>query len=393
MQKAWNFSPIHPSLWGYTHKNLKEGSEILQNSSCLRAFRRPFLTGLALSLLVMILPFATLDEAPESPSLEPSKPVISPRPLAVASPIPIPSPAASVPTLQPEPPSPAKGVDAEATIRVLMQDGITVKTLSLADYLWSVVAAEMPATFEPEALRAQAVCARTYAASRARTGVHSAKSADVCAGSGCCTAFIDPKDAAQRWGDYAEAYTAIIRDAVSDTDGIILTWDGEPIQAVFFSSAAGNTEDAETVWGYAIPYLVHVESPEGDEVPNYHSTVSLTPQEVQACAQRAGLWPDLSGPPSTWFQGLTRTAGGQVSEIKLGGIALSGNAARNLFSLRSASFDVSWDGSVFVFSVTGFGHGVGLSQYGANALAKQGYTWQEIVLHYYTGVSLGTYPV
>ena len=284
-------------------------------------------------------------------------------------------------------------MDSKATVRVLLKDGVTVETLSLADYLWRVVAAEMPATFAPEALRAQAVCARTYVAARKRTGVHSAKGADVCAGSGCCTAYLDPKDAEQRWGAYTEAYSAIIREAVSDTDGIILTWEGDPIQAVFFSSAAGSTEDAETVWGYAIPYLVHVESPEGDEVPGYHSTVSLTPQEVQARALRAGLGADLSGPPSAWFQGLTRTAGGQVSALTLGGIALSGNAARNLFSLRSASFTVSWDGSAFVFSVTGYGHGVGMSQYGANALAEQGYSWQDIVFHYYTGVSLGTYPL
>ena len=177
---------------------------------------------------------------------------------------------------------------------------------------------------------------------------------------------------------------------MADTDGQVLTYEGAPIQAVFFSSAAGATEDAQAVWGRALPYLVSVDSPEGEEVPNYRSTVTLTAEQVKKAAGEAGLDADLSGEPSAWFQNLTRTASGRVASVELGGISLSGGAARSLFALRSACFDVSEQDGVFTFSVTGYGHGVGMSQYGANAMAKAGSGWQDILAHYYTGAQLQT---
>ena len=144
------------------------------------------------------------------------------------------------------------------------------------------------------------------------------------------------------------------------------------------------------MWGRALPYLVSVDSPEGEEVPNYRSTVTLTAEQVKKAVGEAGLDADLSGEPSAWFQSLTRTASGRVASVELGGISLSGGAARSLFALRSACFDVSEQDGVFTFSVTGYGHGVGMSQYGANAMAKAGSGWQDILAHYYTGAQLQT---
>ena len=338
----------------------------MRNVDAWRALRAPFFTGLALSLAVMLLPLAALGDG--NAAREP--------PLLPADPTPVGSPS----------PTPAPGEwDSAHTLRLLQKDG-TVEELTLADYLWRVVAAEMPASFEEDALRAQAVCARTYSLWKQAAGLHGADGADVCADSSCCQAYRSPEDAAQRWGEAdAPAYAAKIAGAVADTDGCVLTSGGALIQAVFFSSANGSTADAAEVWGSSLPYLTPVDSPEGDEVPNYHSTVTLTADEVRALAQDAGLGCDLSGEPSAWFQKLTRTASGRVASVELGGAELSGGAARSLFSLRSASFDVAEEDGVFTFSVTGYGHGVGMSQYGANAMARAGSGWREILAHYYSG--------
>ena len=296
-------------------------------------------------------------------------------------------PASPTPVIEPSPaPTPGEW-DSSYTLRVLQKDG-TVDVLTMADYLWRVVAAEMPASFEGEALRAQAVCARTYSLWKQAAGSHEEDGADICADSSCCQAYIAPEDAGQRWGENEGAYSAKIAGAVADTDGQVLVYDGALIQAVFFSSADGSTADAAEVWGRSLPYLVPVDSPEGDEVPNYHSTVTLSADNVRKLAGGAGLECDLSGEPSGWFQNLTRTASGRVASVEFGGVELSGGAARSLFSLRSASFDVAEEDGVFTFSVTGYGHGVGLSQYGANAMAKTGSGWREILAHYYTGAEL-----
>jgi len=337
--------------------------------------RAPFLTGLALGAALLLLPLAALGDAPRAEGGQPAPGLLT-------------LPAVPTPAAVPEP-SPGEW-DGAQTLRVLGRDG-QVDEMTMADYLWGVVAAEMPASFEPEALRAQAVCARTYSLWKLQAESHKEDGADICADSSCCQAYLAKEDAAQRWGQgAASAYTAKIASAVADTDGQVLTYDGGPIQAVFFSSASGATEDAEAVWGKALPYLVSVDSPEGDEVPNYRSTVTLTADQIKKTAAEAGLGADLSGEPSKWFANLTHTASGRVASVELGGVALSGGAARSLFALRSACFDVSEQDGVFTFSVTGYGHGVGMSQYGANAMAKSGSGWRDILSHYYTGAEIQT---
>ena len=342
----------------------------MRNAQTWGALGRPFATGLVLSIALMLLPLAALGEREAAEEKEPLLLPASPTPVAE--------------------PTPAPGEwDSSRTLRVLQRDG-TVAEMTMGDYLWRVVAAEMPASFEPEALRAQAVCARTYSLWKLGAGSHEEDGADICADSNCCQAYLTPEEAAQRWAEDAPAFSAKIAGAVADTDGQVLTYNGAPIQAVFFSSAAGSTADAAEVWGRSLPYLVPVDSPEGEEVPNYHSTVILTAEEVRKLAQTAGLGCDLSGEPAGWFTNVTRTASGRVETIELGGAQLSGGAARSLFSLRSACFDVEEAEGVFTFSVTGYGHGVGMSQYGANAMAKAGSGWREIVAHYYTGAAVQT---
>ena len=286
--------------------------------------------------------------------------------------------------------TPSPSADSQTQIRVALTDG-SVLTLGLDQYLWRVVAAEMPASFELEALKAQAAPARTYTLSKLGRTVEKHPDADVCTDITCCQAYIDPDQAAANWGDNAAAYTAKITSAVSETDGMAVLYDGQPIQAVFFSSAAGRTVDAVEVWGNSVPYLTGVDSPEGDEVPNYHSTVTFTLEEFKSKLLAQYPDADLSGDPAGWFQNTVPNSAGGVEQVDVGGVTVSGGALRTLLGLRSTSFTVTAGSQGVTFSVTGYGHGVGMSQYGANALAKQGKTYDEILKWYYTGVEVAPY--
>ncbi len=277
--------------------------------------------------------------------------------------------------------------DKGRVVRLAMPDG-SVQSMTMEDYLFSVVAAEMPAQFELEALKAQACAARTYTVGKQLSASSNHPDADVCTDTACCQAYISPEEAAANWGDQAEEYAQKIRQAVSETDGLGVLYEGSPIQAVFFSSAPGYTVDAVEVWGNQVDYLTSVASPEGEEVPNYHSQVTLTREQVEQAVLNAYPGADLSGEPESWFGQPATNQGGTVTSIPVGGITLTGSQVRTLFSLRSACFTVSWDGQQFVFSVTGYGHGVGMSQYGANAMAKQGSGFEDILTWYYSGTQV-----
>ena len=283
--------------------------------------------------------------------------------------------------------TPGQTADGRVQVRVALEDG-EVLTLPLDKYLWRVVAAEMPASFEPEALKAQTVAARTYTLSKMERTVEAHPDADVCTDITCCQAYIDPADAAANWGENAQTYTDKIAAAVADTDGLAALFRGQPIQAVFFSSAPGRTVDAVEVWGNQVDYLQSVESPEGEEVPNYHSQAVFSADQVREAVLAVYPGADLSGDPSVWFGAPAVNEGGTVSSILVGGVTLTGGQVRTLFGLRSACFTVAWDGTNFTFSVTGYGHGVGMSQYGANAMAKAGSSFEEILTWYYTGTQV-----
>ena len=279
--------------------------------------------------------------------------------------------------------------DKGRAVRLELEDG-TVEELTMADYLWGVVAAEMPASFEEEALKAQACAARTYTVVCQNSGSQKHPGADICADSTCCQAYIEKSAAEARWGLNAGEYSDKIQRAVEGTDGLGILYDGAPIQALFFSSAAGRTVDAVEVWGNSVDYLKSVDSPEGEEVPNYRTQVTLSADQVKELTLAAYPGADLSGDPSGWFGQASRNQGGGVISIPLGGVTLTGSQVRSLFSLRSATFTVSWDGSAFTFDVTGYGHGVGMSQYGANAMAREGSGFEDILTWYYTGAQVGS---
>lgn len=284
-----------------------------------------------------------------------------------------------------------EGSDAAHTVR--LWTGSAVETMTAAEYLRCVVRGEMPATFEPEALKAQAVAERTYLYYRMAAGAkENHPDADVCTDSGCCTAWLSEADARAKWGGKFDQYEAKIDQAVADTDGQVVLYDGAPIMAVFHSSSAGVTAGSGDVWAAELPYLVSVKTPESpDSVPNYYSVNTFTAEEFRSIFQKAHADAQLSGDTSGWIRDVLMTDTGRVASATVGGVSVTGKELRSLYGLRSAAFTVETDADSVTFRVTGYGHGVGMSQYGANELAKEGKTWREILAWYYTGVTIGLY--
>lgn len=171
--------------------------------------------------------------------------------------------------------------------------------------------------------------------------------------------------------------------AVEETRGQYLCYGGEPVFAAFHSSSCGQTEDCGAIWS-ALPYLVSVSSPESAEtVPDYITYAVLTPLDFRDCELHARPEADFTGDEDGWIGEISRDGSGRVESAVLGGVTLSGTELRELFSLRSAAFTLEYVDGGFLFTVTGFGHGVGMSQYGANVMASEGADYTQILAHYY----------
>ena len=276
------------------------------------------------------------------------------------------------------------------TIKLLHADTGEIEELPLDTYLLGVVSAEMPANFEQEALNAQALVARTYTI---YSIVHSGGKhgeADICDDSGCCQAWISKEDRMARWDEaQREDNWRKIEIAVNTTAGKIITYNGEVIDAFFHSNSGGTTEAPVNVWGGTnYPYLQSVETAGEDAYSQYSSEVVLTKEEFQnkILAKHSDFTIDYS--QTDCIQILEYTESGRIKTIKIGNLNLSGVEVRTLLGLRSANFEVSLDGDNIKFSVKGYGHGVGMSQTGADSMAKQGSNYEEIVKHFYTGVKI-----
>ena len=269
---------------------------------------------------------------------------------------------------------------------------IIVNELFLEKYLTRVVPSEMPATYEKEALKAQAVAAHTYA-ERQHLLEQSHPTAELCGAdfsndSSQYQACFTENQARQYYGDNFEASYAKITAAVDEVLPYVLEYDGTPIIAAFCSMSAGTTESAETVWGSKVEYLVPVESEADTSAPRYLETASFTGEEFQAAVQDAlpdAVWDtDMA----KWVQVGACSQSGTVLEVTVGGKTCSGQELRQMLGLRSAVFSVDVQDGKLVFTTKGYGHGVGMSQYGANAMAKDGADWQEILCHYYPAAQL-----
>lgn len=289
------------------------------------------------------------------------------------------------PAPAPEPtPSPTPDGDMVFTVQA---DG-SLETVTMADYLPGVLAGEMPALFETQALMAQAVAARTYILHRMENGSANHPDADICNNAACCKAYATTEQLRENWGEHFDAYYAKISNAVTATDGQYLTYNGDLIEAVFHSSSAGATEASGSIWNDR-PYLVSVDSPESEsDVPNYISQVTFSAELLKA--QLTAKYPEMDIPsdPANWFQNVAYNDSGRVQSALVCGVTLSGTELRSLLGLRSTAFNINYANLTFTFTVTGYGHGVGMSQYGANTYAKQGWSYTEILAHYYPNTQL-----
>ena len=272
------------------------------------------------------------------------------------------------------------------TIRVL-RDGSAEET-ALDTYLTQVVLSEMPASFAPEALKAQAVAARTFACRQMAGGKH--ENADVCAQSACCQACRTIEDLRARYEDGFKAAWDKAAAAVQETEGEVLTYEGRLIDAVYFSCSGGSTEDAAAVWGTDVPYLRAVESPGEQDAAKYESRICVTAETFAETLRALDASVQLSGDPSGWVQSVTRTAGGGVDTLTAGGRPFSGVQLRKAFGLNSTRFTHLYEDGAFSFDVLGYGHRDGMSQYGADAIARLGFDYRAILRFYYRGAELTT---
>ena len=271
----------------------------------------------------------------------------------------------------------AAGFDETFRLPVLKEGEVV--SVSLGDYLVGVVLAEMPLSFPGEALKAQAVASRTYALRRYEHRKHGA--AAVCVESGCCQGWRDPEAA-----DPAER--AIAEAAVRATDGLAIYYEGALIEATFFACSGGRTEDAAAVWGGELPYLQAVESPGEEAAAHFTDEVRVSLEEFRAALEELDGAVDFPEALGGWVGSVSCTPGGGVDEIELGGRVFTGKQLRKAFGLRSTAFTLELTAEEAVFVTRGCGHRVGMSQYGAAAMAREGAGFVEILEWYYQGGSV-----
>lgn len=275
-----------------------------------------------------------------------------------------------------------ENVEQTGTIPISVLMGGNTVQMDLEDYLVGVVLGEMPADFEPEALKAQAIVARTFTLKTRTSGKHD--NGDVCTDAGCCQAFQDPDLYLKQGGD-ADGLERI-RAAVSATAGLVLTYQGELIEATYFSCSGGRTEDAVAVWGTDVPYLRATDSPGEEQAAHYTDTVTFSGAEF---AQALGM--ELSGDAASWLGYVTYTDGGGINTMTIGGKSFQGTELRKRLGLRSTVFTMVAEGDQITVTTKGYGHRVGMSQYGADAMAVGGSSAEEILAHYYRGSVLTTW--
>ncbi len=273
-------------------------------------------------------------------------------------------------------------------ISVYIHTKDTVEEMNLSQYLKEVVAAEMPASFSEEALKAQAIAARTYLYSKKQKAPDSPehKGAVVCTDHTHCKAWMSQRDRMIRWEEgEANSNWEKISKAVDETSGEIITYKGEPISAVFHSTSSGMTENAGDVWSKNVPYLVSVQSKGDLKSPKYSGEFSCTVDEFKALAESNIDNTDWSG---GLYSDIVRSDAGGIISIKVGGVEIKGTKFRSIFSLKSTNAEIKEkDNKVFI-TTKGYGHGVGMSQYGAEFMAQSGSGYKDILGYYYTGTEI-----
>ena len=273
----------------------------------------------------------------------------------------------------------------QATISVFRSVESKTEEITLFEYVCGSVAAEMPLAYNEEAIKAQAVACYTNAIRQ--KSLEGNKNGDISDDTSVHQGYIDEDQRKEKWGDSFQKYEKKLQTAVKAVEGEALYYGGKPCIAAFCAISNGKTEDAQSIWGTAVPYLVSVDS-EGDKLsPTYASTVSFTKDEFIKIIGEQGV-STKSIDLLTAIKITKKSDTGTVLKATIGDKSFTGEEIRKMFSLRSPTFTVKATKNAVTFSVSGYGHGIGMSQYGANYLAENGYNYKEILEHYYTGVEI-----
>lgn len=271
----------------------------------------------------------------------------------------------------------------EETIQVFRSSLNKNTKMTMFEYMCGSVAAEMPLAYEEEALKAQAVACYTNA-KRLKISADG-KGKYITDNIKTHQGYIDKEQRKEKWGDSYEIYEKKLEKAVKEVYGKAVFYENKLCTCAFFAISNGKTEDAKNIWNTSIPYLVSRDSAADKLSPKYESKVTFTKDEFIQCASKLKV--DVEKPKDN-IKITKRTDSGTVAAVKFGDKTFTGEEIRNAFDLRSPTFKISAKDESITFTVSGYGHGVGMSQYGANALAKEGYTYYEILRHYYTGVEV-----
>ena len=277
------------------------------------------------------------------------------------------------------------GIDV-TMVKVYITNTGKIKSMPLEEYVLGVVLSEMPAAFDEEALMAQSILARTYVISKKLKSCSKSEEADIC-DSTHCQVYTDPEEKKKQWGSKADEYYEKIKSAVEKTANLIVSYEGVIIEyPQYFAISSGKTEEAESVFSIDIPYLQSVESPGEEEAPKYESKKTYTKTNFINIIKNNISRSDLSvNNLESAINILSRNVGDTVKEIKIGNNVLTGIEFRQIFALNSANFTIKFEGDNVVIDCKGYGHGVGMSQWGANAMAKNGNNYKEIIKHYFQG--------
>lgn len=263
--------------------------------------------------------------------------------------------------------------------------------MNIEEYLYGVLSSEMPSTFDEEALKAQAIAARTYVIYKIENNITSGhKDAAVCTNSAHCQAYTSydrlKKNKGEDWikSDYIK-----IKKAVDETKGQIIIYNDKAILPLYFSTSSGKTENSKDVFSTQYPYLVSVESPYEDKSPKYITTYSINKSKFIKYLKNSYPKINLSlDKIESQIKILNRTEGGCVKTIQIGNIKLAGTDIRKVLNLNSANFSIKYNDSKMEFTVKGYGHGVGMSQWGAEGMAKKGYKYYDILFHYFKNTDI-----
>lgn len=331
--------------------------------------RRTLLYAVLLGLLAAAAPFAAL---------------LFPGATSDAQPQPTPSPSAptaEIPEITPPPlASTPPDTPSQADADLCLYDAALGQTITVSpeEFLIGAAACELPADWPDQAILAQMVASHSYALSLGDQPMQ--------VNSALCAGWTDAEVLQTRWGDEFEERYQYLADLAQTVQSALLCYEDTPAAACYHSISAGKTEASQNVWVTALPYLQGVDSPWDTAVADYEVTITYSTEQVYTMLQSLGLTPDDD--PTGWFGGASLDDAGYVASMEVCGSTFSGTTLRSAFSLRSASFTVSYSDGLFSFTTHGYGHGVGLSQYGAKAMAEGGADWQKILLYYFPGCQI-----